>query len=135
MGTAFKRNDGIDAHEPEQGRGRSPAPRRPLPIGAGRRSLRPLHRGVYLVGPIAPPRAAEMAACLACGPGAAVSHRSASVFWGITPPRKPGAPDHVLVVGHARRRPGILVHRTVRLHPGETVHRDGVPVTSPARTL
>lgn len=76
-----------------------------------------------------------MAACLACGPHAVVSHWSASAFWKMTRSRKPGASVHVLVVGHARRRPGILVHRTVRLHRGEVVRTDGIPVTSPARTL
>lgn len=100
-----------------------------------RRRLRPVHRGVYLVGPVVPPRAAEMAACLACGCHAAVSHGSASALWKMTPPRRPRAPVHVLVVGHARRRPGILVHRTVRRHADEVVRRDGIPVTSPARTL
>lgn len=30
--------------------------------------LKPIHRGVYLVGPVLPPFALEMAACLACGP-------------------------------------------------------------------
>lgn len=100
-----------------------------------RRRLRPVHRGVYLVGPVAPPRAPEKAACLACGPDSAVSHASASAFWQMTPPRKPGVPVHILVVGHGRRRPGILVHRTARLHPGEVVRSDGIPFTSPARTL
>jgi predicted transcriptional regulator of viral defense system len=43
--------------------------------------LHRLHRGVYLVGPIMPARAREMAAALACGPGGVVSHLSAASLW------------------------------------------------------
>lgn len=44
----------------------------------GKHRLHPLHRGVYAVGHTAlPPLAREMAAVLACWPGAVVSHRSA----------------------------------------------------------
>lgn len=42
-----------------------------------------LHRGVYLVGPIAPPFAHEMAAVMACVPNAALSHRSAAHVYEI----------------------------------------------------
>jgi very-short-patch-repair endonuclease len=45
--------------------------------------LRPLHRGVYLVGPIPPARAREMAAVLAIGLYAVLSHWSAAWLWRV----------------------------------------------------
>src|SRR5687768_9044453 len=57
-----------------------------------------LHRGVYLVGAVAPPLAPAMAVVLACGDRAFLSHRSAGHLQSITPylpnPRTP----HVTVV-------------------------------------
>jgi hypothetical protein len=45
-----------------------------------------LHRGVYAVGHRPPsPLATAMAAVLACGPNAALSHRSAATLWRILP--------------------------------------------------
>jgi hypothetical protein len=53
-------------------------------VRAGR--LHSVHRGVYLVGHTVPPRGArEMAAVLACGDGAIVSHRSAAYLWQLLP--------------------------------------------------
>src|SRR5918996_4736448 len=49
-------------------------------VAAGK--LHRLHRGVYAVGhPALPPRGLWMAAVLACGPGAVLSHRSAAALW------------------------------------------------------
>src|SRR4051812_10764779 len=46
--------------------------------------LRQIHHGVYLVGPGRPTREGRwMAAVLACGAGAVLSHRSAANLWGI----------------------------------------------------
>jgi very-short-patch-repair endonuclease len=93
-----------------------------------------LHRGVYRVGPIASPYGPAMAAVLACGRGACVSHRSAGVLWAVLPPQS--ALIEVIVQGrNARHRPGIRVHRTARLHPDDVTRHEGVPVTSLARTL
>ena len=51
-------------------------------IMAGR--LIPLHRGVYALGHLPPsPHAKTMAALLACGPTAVLSHRSAAKLWGL----------------------------------------------------
>src|SRR5262245_50959120 len=44
-----------------------------------------VHRGVYQVGLIAAPRAREMAAVLACGTHAVLSHTSAATCWRILP--------------------------------------------------
>ena len=88
------------------------------------------YRGVYQVGPVAAPRAEDMAAVLAIGDGAALSHQSAAAIWGF------GRPDrevHVTIARRGRRsRPGVRVHQTSSLTA--TVH-DGLPLTTPARTL
>src|SRR5581483_6033101 len=49
--------------------------------------LHPLYRGVYAVGrPELTPQGRFMAAVLACGPGAALSHITAGVHWEILKP-------------------------------------------------
>ena len=104
-------------------------------IRAGR--LHPVHRGVYLVGhPVPPTGAREMAAALACAPNAFISHRDAAVIHHLLPhPAQPG-PVHVTVEGRdCGHRKGIRVHRVTRLPPDEVGTLDGIPVTSPARTL
>jgi Transcriptional regulator, AbiEi antitoxin len=93
-----------------------------------------VHRGVYLVGPVASARGRVMAAALACGRGAWVSHGSATTLWSLTPADR--GEVHVLVAGrNVRSRRGIRVHRTARLHPADATCREGIPVTSLARTL
>jgi very-short-patch-repair endonuclease len=71
-----------------------------------------------------------MAAVLACGDGAALSHDSAAAHWRIG--KAPTYPIHVSVLGDSRSRDGIEVHRprTVRA----TRHK-GIRVTTPAQTL
>jgi very-short-patch-repair endonuclease len=96
--------------------------------------LRRLHRGVYLVGPIEPPLARAMAATLACGDGALLSHYPAAVLWGLRP--APAGTMHVTVAGRHRDGPaGVTVHRVERLHPADATRRHGIPVTAPARVL
>jgi len=72
-----------------------------------------------------------MAAVLAAGPGAVLSHRSASALWRIrdTAPAKPE-----VIVARERRRPGIHIHR-VALPADEMTVARGIPVTTPTRTL
>jgi very-short-patch-repair endonuclease len=97
--------------------------------------LRSLHAGVYLIGPVLPPRAREHAAVLACG-GGVISHRSAALVREILPQ---SADDGIVdIVPHDRlqrgRRPGIRAHRiTLRHDEIATVER--LTVTTPARTL
>ena len=106
-------------------------------FGAGaikyRRKLGRLHllyRGVYAVGHRPPsPLATAMAAVLACGPDAALSHQSAAALWRIVP-RWP-SPTHVIAPTD-RRHSGIHVHRSA--NADATTHY-GLPVTTPARTL
>lgn len=107
-------------------------------LEAGR--LVAVHRGVYvlgnLVGSLEPALAREMAAVLACGPEAVLSHRSAGALWKLLPgPHRP-EPIDVLLPRHVRRRrPGIRTRRTRNLLPHDITTRDGVPITRPARTL
>lgn len=101
---------------------------------AGR--LHSLHRGVYAVGHLAPNNERRwMAAVLASGSGAVLSHRSAAALWELLPP--PAGPVDVSVPGRSgrRRRQGIRIHRPVSLEPQETSRQSGIPITSPARTL
>jgi very-short-patch-repair endonuclease len=102
----------------------------------GEGELRSLHRGVYLVGPTRPEHASEMAAVLACGSTACVSHESATDVYGLLPyPANPGRVHVTVTERHSRRHRGIHVHRTTALAPHELRERDGIPVTAPIRTL
>jgi hypothetical protein len=96
-----------------------------------RRRLHRVHRGVYVLGyPHLTRNGGFMAAVLACGDGAALSHLSAAVLWGmLNGDRK----IHV-TTPRDRRRPGLVVHRA-RLDDEEVRRRAGIPVTAPARTL
>jgi very-short-patch-repair endonuclease len=83
-----------------------------------------------------------MAAVLACGPTAVLSHTSAGRLWGMLRTKRPLSPaesqrtaSHVTVSGNARRRPGIVVHRSRTLLPTHLTRRLGIPVTTPSRTL
>jgi predicted transcriptional regulator of viral defense system len=97
-----------------------------------RRLLR-LHRGVYAVGHRRLARAgAWMAAVLAAGQGAVISHRSAGALWGIREWR--GQDVEVTVPRRRRTRAGLVVHEA-QLPTDETTTHDGIPVTTPARTL
>ncbi len=98
---------------------------------AGR--LHRLHRGVYAVGHARLSREGQfLAAVLAAGPGAVLSHRSAAALWGLIP--HVAGPIDVTVDRGQRARPGILVHASNHLGRERTRH-EGVPVTNPGRTL
>jgi hypothetical protein len=73
-----------------------------------------------------------MAAVLACGPGAVLSHRSAGRLWGLVPGS--AASVDVTRPGYFRHRAGINAHHS-RLPDDERVMVDGIPVTSVSRTL
>jgi very-short-patch-repair endonuclease len=90
-----------------------------------------VHRGVYVVGyPNLTRNGHFMAAVLACGEGAALSHFSAAVLWGML---SGDGKVHVTATSD-RRRPGLVVHRAPLAAP-ELKKRAGIPVTAPARTL
>lgn len=99
------------------------------------RWLRPMHRGVYAVGPVQSQDAAEMAALLACGERAVLSHRSAAALWRLLS-KRPHDPVEVTVASrHSRRRPRITVRRAPELRRDEVTVVRRVRVTTPARTL
>jgi very-short-patch-repair endonuclease len=103
-------------------------------IATGR--LHPVFRGVYLVGHTVPAVGApELAAVLACGPGAAISHRTGIELFELLD-RQPG-PIDVSIQGRSRRgRKGIRLHRPRTLAASDVGTWDGdIPITSPARTL
>jgi very-short-patch-repair endonuclease len=103
-------------------------------LKAGR--LRALHSGVYLAGPIEPERAREMAAVLAGGPAAALSHTSALHAWKMLRFEAP-RPVHVSGPGgRDGRRPGIVFHRlSSPWTDDERTIVDGISTTTPARTI
>lgn len=74
-----------------------------------------------------------MAAVLACGSRAVISHCSAGELWGIVVvPRS--SIDLTIPRGAPRRTPGLVVHRR-DLEPAEITDRQRIPVTTPACTL
>jgi very-short-patch-repair endonuclease len=92
------------------------------------------HRGVYLVGHGVPvPGAVELAAVLACGERAFVSHGSAAAIWGLVP-SAPAEVELTVVARGCRSREGIRVHRVQKLDPRDRTTRFGIPITSPPRT-
>ena len=94
--------------------------------------LHRIHQGVYAVGHRKLSRQAHrMAAVLAYGPDAVLSHRSATAHWGI------GSASYkfdVTTPQSKRSRKTIRAH-TARLHPEERTTHDGIPITSVARTI
>lgn len=79
-----------------------------------------------------------MAAVLACGDGAVLSHQAAAELWKLRQRRRPGGSaidvTVALTSGRSRRR-GIRVHRAKSLRPAEFGVHCRIPVTSPARTI
>lgn len=96
--------------------------------------LRRLHRGVYAVGHEALSFDGRcLAAELAMTPLAAVSRRSAAAAWRFID--APGGAIHVTVPRRVRSRPGITVHHTQAWFTEDLGERNGIVVTSPARTI
>jgi very-short-patch-repair endonuclease len=97
--------------------------------------LHQLHRGVYAVGTPRVDRLGRwLAAVLACGEGAVLSHLSAAALFGLLAPM-PGPVDVLVPGGGSARRPGIRIHGTRSLPAAEVVRRRRVPCTSVERTL
>jgi hypothetical protein len=98
--------------------------------------LIPVHRGVYALGHGRLTREGRwMAAVLACGPGAVLSHFSGGNLWSLCGSRGPvevlrragGAKD----TGHR----GVLLHQTRRLESFEVGLEKGIPVATIERVL
>ena len=100
-------------------------------VASGR--LHRIPRGVYSVGhSLLKMEGQWMAAVLACGPSAVLSHRSAAALWDL---RRAGSIIDVTVLrtaGHGQK--GITIHRVRNLTASDvTLH--GIPCTSVPRTL
>ena len=92
-------------------------------------------RGIYAVGwPGLTQKRRWMAAVLACGDGAMLSHRSAAALWEIGMERR-GTVDVSVTRRCELRRAGLLVRGRPSLAPEDIVSRDGIPVTAVPRTL
>ena len=101
-------------------------------VRAGR--LHRLHRGVYAVGhPSITWHGRMLAAVLACGPGAVLSHRSAGALWRFRP--YDGLPEVTVPRTGARHRKGLHVHVSGTLDEAVVTVREGIPVTTPKRTM
>jgi Transcriptional regulator, AbiEi antitoxin len=101
-------------------------------VAAGR--LLRLHRGVYAVGHrLVSGHGRCLAAVLACGPDALLSHRSAAWLWGIT--RHGPAPLHVTSPIPRKRRLPIQLHHSRILTADDRALEDRIPVTALPRTL
>jgi predicted transcriptional regulator of viral defense system len=106
--------------------------------------LHRIHRGVFAVGhPGLSKAGGWMAAVLASGQTAVLSHTSAAELWGMLRSRRPPSPAgvdvdvHVTIPNEAgrRKRQGIVIHRSRTLNPKQVIRRLAIPVTTPIRTL
>jgi very-short-patch-repair endonuclease len=92
------------------------------------------HRVYSVLDGELPPLARELAALLAVGEGAFLSHRSAAFFWGMR--KTAPAPIEVSVIGRScSSRDGIRVHRIKAIDRRDLVRKDGLWVSSPSRTV
>jgi putative AbiEi antitoxin of type IV toxin-antitoxin system len=97
--------------------------------------LRRVHHGVYAVGHEAPSVDGDyMAAVLACGESAVLSHRPAAHKLRLIP-ASPPPPEVTVPTTAGRRRPGIVVHRVKTLAPLDTSTLDGIPIATVPRIL
>jgi predicted transcriptional regulator of viral defense system len=96
-----------------------------------------LHRlfpGVYSVGHASLAREGRrLAAVLACGPDAVLSHRTAAAHWGLL--RTDQTRIDVTAPRGRHGAPGIRLHRSRSLDARDTTHHEGIPITSVSRTL
>ena len=94
--------------------------------------LHPLHVGVFAVGHEVLSREGRwMAAVLACGEGAVLSHWSAAALWGIRGNRDS---IHITSPSKTKSRGAIRRHFTL-LAPDELTVEDRIPVTTVPRTI
>jgi very-short-patch-repair endonuclease len=96
--------------------------------------LQRIWRGVYAWGHRELTREGRLlAAVLACGPKAVASHRAAAARWELL------MSDLLEVTvpgrGTRARRAGIRLHRARRLDPADVTVKDGIPLTTVARTI
>ena len=94
--------------------------------------LHRVHRGVYAVGHRKLTREGHrMAAVLAYGPHAVLSHWSAAAHWGIGAARV----KYDVTTPHSKRSRKTIRAHAARLHPEDRTVHDGIPITSVERTI
>jgi very-short-patch-repair endonuclease len=97
-----------------------------------KRRLHRVHRAVYAVGhKRLTARGRWMAAVLACGKGAILSHGDAAALHDL---RRVGSGKIDVTARSRHNLPGIRCHHAGLLHPEDTATVDGIPVTGLART-
>ena len=95
-----------------------------------------VHVGVYSIGrPVATLRGNYIAAVLACGLGAVLSHWAAAKLLRLLKFRRVPPPEVTVPTLAGRARPGIKVHRVAELHPLDTMWVGSIRTTSVPRTL
>jgi hypothetical protein len=114
-----------------RGLGASPAA---IDLWVRRSRLHVVYRGVYALGHTSlKVEGRRLAAVLACGQGAVLSHRSAAAHWGLL------ATEQTRIDVTAPRSrdgvPGIRLHTSRSLDARDTASHEGIPITSVARTL
>jgi predicted transcriptional regulator of viral defense system len=103
---------------------------------AARGWLHRLYTGVYAVGHPNPSwEGLLLAAVKACGPGAILSHICAAMLWGFIERDEDRYPDVTVIGAGTRVQPRIRVHRTAEFADRDRRRLQGIPLTSPARTL
>lgn len=103
---------------------------------AARGALHRIHHGVYSLIPreLLTRRGHWMAAVLACGPAAVLSHRTAAALHGMRDTAR--TKIEVTIPGRSgRQRAGIDIHHAKDLAPQDVTVVDNIPCTSVARTL
>jgi hypothetical protein len=94
-----------------------------------------VHHGVYAVGHEASSVDADyIAAVLACGACAVLSHRPAAHKLRLLPGTAP-RPEVTVPTTAGRGRPGVVVHRVKLLPPLDAATLDGIRITTVPRTL
>jgi very-short-patch-repair endonuclease len=98
--------------------------------------LHRIHHGIYAVGHRGLSLEGRwMAAVLACGEGAALSHRSAAALLGLLDPVSGSIEVSVPTLSGRKPRLGIRVHRRASLGPESFTSRQRIPVTTVAQTI
>jgi very-short-patch-repair endonuclease len=99
-----------------------------------RRRLHRVHQGVYSLGHASLGREGRrLAAVLACGPNAVLSHRTAAAHWGLLDTQRAGI--DVTAPRGRHGAPGIRLHRSRSLDALDATNHHGIPITTVARTL
>ena len=96
--------------------------------------LHRVHHGVYALGhTLLRAEGHRLAAVLACGPGAVLSHRSAAAHWELLATSQ----ERIDVTAPRSRQgvPGIRLHTSRALDAQHTTSHEGIPITTVHRTL